>query len=69
MGDLIPLLGDGLLTIDGDYHRRARRIMLPAFHRERIAAAHDTMVEETLRGARRRGAPATCSTSTTGRAG
>jgi cytochrome P450 len=48
MGDLIPLLGDGLLTIDGDYHRRARRIMLPAFHRERIAAAHDTMVDETL---------------------
>src|SRR4051812_19046231 len=30
--DLIPLLGDGLLTIDGGYHRRARRIMLPAFH-------------------------------------
>jgi len=49
MGDLIPLLGDGLLTIDGDYHRRARRIMLPAFHRERIAATHDTMVEETER--------------------
>ena len=39
MGDLIPLLGDGLLTTDGDYHRRARRIMLPAFHREQIAAA------------------------------
>jgi cytochrome P450 len=49
MGDLIPLLGDGLLTIDGDYHRRARRILLPAFHRERIAASLDTMVEETLR--------------------
>ena len=49
MGDLIPLLGDGLLTIDGAYHRRARRIMLPAFHRGRIAAAHDTMVEETER--------------------
>jgi cytochrome P450 len=48
MGDLIPLLGDGLLTIDGDYHRRARRIMLPAFHRERIASAHETMVDETL---------------------
>lgn len=47
MGDLIPLLGDGLLTIDGDYHRRARRIMLPAFHRERIAASHATMVDET----------------------
>jgi cytochrome P450 len=48
MGDLVPLLGDGLLTIDGDYHRRARRIMLPAFHRERIAAAYDTMVDETV---------------------
>ncbi|HYP48753.1 MAG TPA: cytochrome P450 [Thermoleophilaceae bacterium] len=49
MGDLIPLLGDGLLTTDGDYHRRARRIMLPAFHRDQIAAATDTMVEETGR--------------------
>jgi cytochrome P450 len=49
MGDLIPLLGDGLLTIDGDYHRRARRIMLPAFHRERIAGAYDTMAEEAQR--------------------
>ncbi|MDX6697155.1 MAG: hypothetical protein QOE65_552 [Solirubrobacteraceae bacterium] len=47
--DLIPLLGDGLLTIDGDYHRRARHIMLPAFHRERIAATQGVMVEETLR--------------------
>ena len=25
----------GCSTIDGDYHRRARRIMLPAFHRDR----------------------------------
>ena len=32
-GDLIPLLGDGLLTIDDDYHDRARAIMMPAFHR------------------------------------
>jgi cytochrome P450 len=47
--DLVPFLGDGLLTIDGDFHRRSRRIMLPAFHRERIAASHDTMVEETER--------------------
>ncbi len=50
MGDLIPLLGDGLLTIDGAYHRRARRIMLPAFHRERIMAAHDAIVAEALQG-------------------
>ncbi|MDX6670914.1 MAG: hypothetical protein QOI91_1277 [Solirubrobacteraceae bacterium] len=47
--DLIPLLGDGMLTIDGTYHRRARRIMLPAFHRDRIAASQETMVEETER--------------------
>jgi cytochrome P450 len=49
LGDLIPLLGDGLLTTDGDYHKRARRIMLPAFHRERIAAAAGTMLEEVER--------------------
>ena len=36
MGDLIPFLGDGLLTTDGEYHRRSRKIMLPAFHRERL---------------------------------
>ena len=46
MGDLLPLLGDGLLTIDGEFHRRSRRIMLPAFHRDRIAAALTTMREE-----------------------
>jgi cytochrome P450 len=49
MGDLIPLLGDGLLTTDGDYHRRARRIMLPAFHREQIAATEGVMAEEAGR--------------------
>lgn len=47
--DLIALLGDGLLTTDDPYHRRARAIMLPAFHRERIAASIDVMVEETER--------------------
>ncbi len=50
MADLIPFLGDGLLTIDGPFHRRSRRIMLPAFHQERIRAAHGTMEEETVRG-------------------
>ena len=35
-GDLIPLLGDGMLTIDGDFHQQSRRIMLPAFHHERV---------------------------------
>jgi cytochrome P450 len=46
MGDMMPLLGDGLLTIDGDFHRRSRRIMLPAFHRERVAATFATMQTE-----------------------
>ncbi|HEV7162044.1 MAG TPA: cytochrome P450 [Solirubrobacteraceae bacterium] len=45
--DLIGLMGDGLLTIDGDFHRRSRRIMLPAFHRENILASVETIVEET----------------------
>jgi cytochrome P450 len=46
MGDLIPLLGDGLLTIDGEFHRRSRRIMLPAFHHDSIAGALSTMDHE-----------------------
>jgi cytochrome P450 len=49
MADLIPLLGDGLLTIDGEFHRRSRKIMLPAFHRERLEAAHSFMEGETAR--------------------
>jgi cytochrome P450 len=44
--DLTPLLGDGLLTIDGLYHRTHRKLMLPAFHRERIAAAASVIREE-----------------------
>jgi cytochrome P450 len=47
--DLIALLGAGLLTTDDPYHRRSRRIMLPAFHREHIASSIDTMVSETER--------------------
>jgi cytochrome P450 len=46
MGDLTPLLGDGLLTIDGEFHRRSRRIMLPAFHHDAIAAAVSTIDRE-----------------------
>jgi cytochrome P450 len=48
-GDLIPLLGDGMLTIDGDFHRQSRRIMVPAFHHERVKAAIGVMEEETGR--------------------
>jgi cytochrome P450 len=45
-GDLIPLLGDGLLTIDDDYHDRARAIMMPAFHRRQMDASVEAMVTE-----------------------
>jgi cytochrome P450 len=48
-GDLIPLLGDGLLTVDEDYHDRARAIMMPAFHREQVAAATEAMTIEADR--------------------
>jgi cytochrome P450 len=45
-GDLIPLLGDGLLTVDEDYHDRARAIMMPAFHREQVTASLAAMATE-----------------------
>ncbi len=45
--DLIGFAGDGLLTTDGDFHRTSRRIMLPAFHHDRIAASLQTMLAET----------------------
>jgi cytochrome P450 len=44
--DLIPLLGDGMLAIDGSFHRLSRKAMLPMFHRERIAVSQRLMVEE-----------------------
>jgi cytochrome P450 len=47
--DLIGLMGDGLLTIDGDFHRRSRRIMLPAFHHEHILASADAVIGEVTR--------------------
>ena len=39
------LLGNGLLTSEGAFHLRQRRLMQPAFHRERIAAYARTMVQ------------------------
>jgi cytochrome P450 len=38
------LLGNGLLTSEGSFHLRQRRLMQPAFHRERIASYGQTMV-------------------------
>jgi cytochrome P450 len=42
----MPLLGDGMLAIDGAFHRLSRKAMLPMFHRERIAQAMVLMNEE-----------------------
>ncbi len=39
------LLGDGLITADGESHKRQRRIAAPAFHRQRIQAYATTIVE------------------------
>src|SRR5579863_3426080 len=39
------LLGEGLLTSEGDFHRRQRRIAQPAFHRARIAAYGEVIVQ------------------------
>ncbi|HEX8714164.1 MAG TPA: cytochrome P450 [Solirubrobacteraceae bacterium] len=47
--DLIGLMGDGLLTIDGDFHRQSRRIMLPVFHHDHVAASLDAIASETER--------------------
>ncbi len=38
------LLGDGLLTNEGEAHLRQRRLAQPAFHRQRVSAYADTMV-------------------------
>ena len=38
------LLGEGLLTSEGAAHLRQRRLLQPAFHRDRIAAYADVMV-------------------------
>jgi cytochrome P450 len=41
------VLGEGLLTSEGDFWRRQRRLAQPAFHKERIASFATTMVSDT----------------------
>src|SRR6476661_1108014 len=38
------LLGNGLLTSEGEFHLRQRRLAQPAFHRDRVAGYGDAMV-------------------------
>ena len=46
---LRPVLGDGLLSSEGDFWRRQRRLAQPAFHRDRIAAYGGIMVDHATR--------------------
>jgi cytochrome P450 len=39
------VLGEGLLTSEGDFHLRQRRMMQPVFHRERIIGYSRSMTE------------------------
>jgi cytochrome P450 len=43
------LVGRGLLTSEGDFWRKQRRLSQPAFHRQRIASYGDVMVNYTQR--------------------
>jgi cytochrome P450 len=43
------LLGEGLLTSEGDFHLRQRRLAQPAFHRERVARYAEVMVDSAQR--------------------
>lgn len=46
---LKSLLGEGLLSSEGDFWKRQRRLIQPAFHRERIAGYGAVMVEHTAK--------------------
>jgi cytochrome P450 len=43
------LLGEGLLTSEGEFHRRQRRLAQPAFHQQRIASYAAAMVTQAER--------------------
>ena len=43
------LLGDGLLTSEGNFHVRQRRLVQPAFHRDRLAGYAQVMGDCAVR--------------------
>jgi cytochrome P450 len=46
---LDPVLGNGLLSAEGDVHKHHRKLLAPAFAPKRLAAYGDVMVGETIR--------------------
>ena len=50
---LKPMLGDGLLTAEGELHRSHRKLLAPAFAPKRLAAYGDVMVDEAIAQAAR----------------
>ncbi len=44
---LRPIIGDGLLSSEDDFHKRQRRMIQPAFHRRRIATYAEVMTAHT----------------------
>ena len=46
---LKPSVGNGLLTSDGEFWRRQRRMVQPAFHSKRVESYSGVMVDYTLR--------------------
>lgn len=49
MGSYKRLFGNGIIVSEGDVWRRQRRLLQPAFHRERIATYANIMVDYTNR--------------------
>jgi len=45
---LRQFLGNGLLTSEGDFWRRQRRLAQPAFHRQKLAILVETMIDEAV---------------------
>ncbi|MEV0416329.1 cytochrome P450 [Streptomyces sp. NPDC050448] len=55
---LRPMFGNGIVTTDGEFHRKQRRMVQPAFHRDHIAEYAEVMC---------RAAEAMCASWTAGR--
>jgi len=56
LGRARQLFGEGLLTSDGDLHARQRKLVQPAFHRQRLASYAGMMMSATAAARERWGA-------------